>query len=107
MLLDVHMPACDGFHVLEALRRREQATGGHLPVIALTARAMGSDRERCLQAGMDDLVGGRGALGRRGAGRRPAPPCRHRRGPFLTSGSYAESLVMLGTRDPSWIHSQE
>ena len=39
MLLDVHMPACDGFQVIEALRRREQATGGHLPVIALTARA--------------------------------------------------------------------
>ena len=40
MLLDVHMPECDGFQVIEALRQREQATGGHLPVIALTARAM-------------------------------------------------------------------
>src|SRR5947209_18547528 len=39
MLLDVHMPGCDGFQVIEALRRRERATGGHLPVIALTARA--------------------------------------------------------------------
>jgi two-component system sensor histidine kinase/response regulator len=56
MLLDVHMPGCDGFQVIEALRRREQATGGHLPVIALTARAMKSDRERCLQAGMDDYL---------------------------------------------------
>jgi CheY-like chemotaxis protein len=56
MLLDVHMPGCDGFEVIEALRRREQATGGHLPVIALTARAMRSDRERCLQAGMDDYL---------------------------------------------------
>jgi two-component system sensor histidine kinase/response regulator len=56
MLLDVHMPGCDGFQVIEALRRREQATGGHLPVIALTARAMRSDRERCLQAGMDDYL---------------------------------------------------
>jgi two-component system, sensor histidine kinase and response regulator len=56
MLLDLHMPGCDGFEVIEALRRREQATGGHLPVIALTARAMKSDRERCLQAGMDDYL---------------------------------------------------
>jgi two-component system sensor histidine kinase/response regulator len=56
MLLDVHMPGCDGFQVIEALRRREGATGGHLPVIALTARAMRSDRERCLQAGMDDYL---------------------------------------------------
>jgi CheY-like chemotaxis protein len=56
MLLDVHMPGCDGFEVIEELRRREQATGEHLPVIALTARAMRSDRERCLQAGMDDYL---------------------------------------------------
>jgi two-component system sensor histidine kinase/response regulator len=56
MFLDVHMPRCDGFQVIEALRKREQATGVHLPVIALTARAMQSDRERCLQAGMDDYL---------------------------------------------------
>ncbi len=56
MLLDVHMPGCDGFQVIEALRQREEATGGHLPVIALTARATQSDRERCLQAGMDEYL---------------------------------------------------
>jgi CheY-like chemotaxis protein len=56
MLLDVHMPGCDGFQVIAALRQREQATGEHLPVIALTARATRSDRERCLQAGMDDYL---------------------------------------------------
>jgi len=56
MLLDVHMPGYDGFQVIEVLRQREQATGGHLPVIALTALAMRSDRERCLQAGMDDYL---------------------------------------------------
>jgi PAS domain S-box-containing protein len=56
MLLDVHMPGKDGFQVIETLRQREQGTGEHLPVIALTARAMRSDRERCLQAGMDDYL---------------------------------------------------
>jgi CheY-like chemotaxis protein len=56
MLLDVHMPGCDGFEVIEALRRREQDTREHLPVIGLTARAMKGDRERCLQAGMDDYL---------------------------------------------------
>ncbi len=56
LLLDVHMPELDGFQVIEILRQREQATGAHLPVIALTARSMKGDRERCLQAGMDDYL---------------------------------------------------
>jgi two-component system, sensor histidine kinase and response regulator len=56
MLVDIRMPELDGFQVIEALRRREQAAGGHLPVVALTAHAMKEDRERCLQAGMDDYL---------------------------------------------------
>ncbi len=56
MVLDVHMPETDGFEVIAELRRRERATGGHLPVIALTARSMRGDRERCLAAGMDDYL---------------------------------------------------
>jgi CheY-like chemotaxis protein/HPt (histidine-containing phosphotransfer) domain-containing protein len=56
LLLDVHMPELDGFQVIEALRQREQTTGAHLPVIALTARATKSDRDRCLTAGMDDYL---------------------------------------------------
>jgi len=54
MLLDVHMPDCDGFEVIAALRQSERSTGGHLPVIAVTANSMKGDRERCLEAGMDD-----------------------------------------------------
>jgi CheY-like chemotaxis protein/HPt (histidine-containing phosphotransfer) domain-containing protein len=56
MLLDIHMPEFDGFHVVRALRAREQAAGGHLPVIALTARSRAEDRRQCLAAGMDDYV---------------------------------------------------
>jgi len=56
LLLDVHMPELDGFQVVQAIRERERATGGHLPVIALTARARKEDRERCLAAGMDDFL---------------------------------------------------
>jgi CheY-like chemotaxis protein/HPt (histidine-containing phosphotransfer) domain-containing protein len=56
LLLDVHMPELDGFQVIEAIRERERATGGHLPVIALTARSRKEDRERCLAAGMDDYL---------------------------------------------------
>jgi two-component system sensor histidine kinase/response regulator len=56
LLLDVHMPELDGFQVIQALRQREQATGRHLPVVALTARSMKGDRARCLEAGMDDYL---------------------------------------------------
>ena len=56
LLLDVHMPELDGFQVVRAIRERERAAGGHLPVIALTARSRPEDRQRCLAAGMDDFL---------------------------------------------------
>ena len=56
LLLDVHMPELDGFQVIRAIRERERSAGGHLPVIALTARSRQEDRERCLAAGMDDFL---------------------------------------------------
>jgi len=56
LLLDVHMPELDGFQVIQAIRERERSGGGHLPVIALTARSRKEDRERCLAAGMDDFL---------------------------------------------------
>jgi CheY-like chemotaxis protein/HPt (histidine-containing phosphotransfer) domain-containing protein len=56
LLLDIHMPEMDGFQVARAIREREQTTGGHLPVIALTARSRKEDRDRCLAAGMDGFL---------------------------------------------------
>jgi PAS domain S-box-containing protein len=56
MLLDVQMPELDGFQVVGAVRERERARGGRLPIIALTARSRKVDRERCLAAGMDDYL---------------------------------------------------
>jgi CheY-like chemotaxis protein len=56
LLLDVHMPELDGFEVARAIREHEQMTGGHLPIIALTARSRKEDRERCLAAGMDEFL---------------------------------------------------
>jgi CheY-like chemotaxis protein len=56
LLLDVHMPELDGFGVVGAIRERERTAGGHLPVIALTARSRKEDRERCSRAGMDECL---------------------------------------------------
>ncbi len=56
ILMDVQMPLMDGFAATANIRKNELGTGRHLPIIALTARAMTADRESCLQSGMDDYV---------------------------------------------------
>src|SRR5207244_12851942 len=56
MLLDVHMPELDGIEVVRGIRERERVAGGHLPVIALTARSRREDRDRCLAAAIADFL---------------------------------------------------
>ena len=56
VLLDIQMPEMDGMEVLRRWRAREQQAGGHLPIIALTAHAMAVDRDKFLEAGMDDYL---------------------------------------------------
>ena len=54
VLMDMHMPVMDG--VTATQRIREQARHEHLPIVAMTANAMASDKERCLAAGMNDHI---------------------------------------------------
>src|SRR4051812_30898946 len=56
LLLDLHMPEMDGIEVVDRIRNKERFSGGHLPVIAVTARKRDQDRQRCLLAGVDEFL---------------------------------------------------
>ncbi len=56
ILMDVQMPDMDGLEATACIRTLELKLERHIPIIAMTARAMKGDREQCLQSGMDGYV---------------------------------------------------
>ncbi|MFH1793032.1 MAG: response regulator [Pseudomonadota bacterium] len=56
ILMDVSMPGMNGLEATAAIREREAVEGGHVPIVGVTAHALKGDRERCIDAGMDDYL---------------------------------------------------
>ncbi|HWI11244.1 MAG TPA: response regulator, partial [Burkholderiaceae bacterium] len=56
VFMDCHMPVMDGYEATRRIRAAEQGSGKRVPIVALTADSLATDRQRCLDAGMDGFM---------------------------------------------------
>ena len=56
ILMDIEMPELDGIETVQIIREKEKKSGGHVPIIAITAYALKGDREKFLSKGMDEYI---------------------------------------------------
>lgn len=56
IMMDVQMPVLNGYEATRLIRKLEAEKGTHTPIVALTAYAMKSDKDSCIEAGMDDYI---------------------------------------------------